>query len=51
MGSADSVVDLHTFLPPEFTSSVARSIDTDGNIVGDAIDALGDPHVFLLIPE
>jgi hypothetical protein len=51
-GSADSVVDLHTtFLPPEFTMSVARSIDTDGNIVGDATDAVGDPHVFLLIPE
>jgi hypothetical protein len=33
-GDAASVVDLHTFLPPGFNSSVAYGIDFDGNIVG-----------------
>jgi len=33
-GSAASVVDLHAFLPPGFTSSQALGIDADGNIVG-----------------
>jgi uncharacterized membrane protein len=35
-GSAESVIDLHQFLPAEFAGwgSVARSIDSNGNIVG-----------------
>ena len=49
-GSADSVVDLQTFLPPEFRDSVATGIDADANIVGYAQGPDGD-HAFLLIPE
>jgi hypothetical protein len=49
-GSADSVVDLHNFLPPEFTSSIAEGIDADGNIVGYG-SAPDGTHAFLLIPE
>jgi hypothetical protein len=48
-GSADSVVDLHTFLPPEFTASTALGIDADGNIVGVAVGPDGQ-HAFLLQP-
>jgi hypothetical protein len=49
-GSADSVVDLHTFLPPEFTTSFAHGIDADGNIVGYAYDPATGGHAFLLQP-
>jgi hypothetical protein len=49
-GSADSVVDLHTFLPPGFTDSVATGIDSDGNIVGQASGPGVGPHAFLWEP-
>ena len=48
-GSADSVVDLHTFLPPEFTDSEAYGIDAEGNIVGWA-EGPALFHAFLLQP-
>jgi hypothetical protein len=51
-GSAESALDLHQFLEPGFTSSVARSIDANGNIYGSAIDTLGNNHaVAWLVPE
>jgi hypothetical protein len=51
-GTADSGFDLHQFLAPGFTSSVARSIDAAGNIYGSAIDTLGNNHaVAWLVPE
>jgi hypothetical protein len=48
-GSAASVVDLHTFLPPGFTASQALGIDADGNIVGVASGPAG-AHAFLWQP-
>jgi hypothetical protein len=48
-GSAASVVDLHTFLPPGFTGSEAVGIDADGNIVGAAFGPAGI-HAFLWQP-
>jgi hypothetical protein len=36
-GSADSFVDLHNFLPPQYSSSEARGMDDLGNIYGSAI--------------
>jgi hypothetical protein len=43
------VVDLHTFLPPGFTTSEAFGIDADGNIVGYAVGPAG-AHAFLWQP-
>jgi len=36
-GSAESVIDLHTFLPPEYSESFARGINDNGDVVGGAI--------------
>ena len=33
-GSSTSAVDLHSYLPPEFTGSIAYGVDLDGNVVG-----------------
>ena len=33
-GTAASFIDLHSFLPEGRTNSVARGIDSEGNIVG-----------------
>jgi hypothetical protein len=43
------MVDLHTFLPPGFTSSRAFGIDSDGNIVGWA-DGPTSSHAILWQP-
>ena len=55
-GSAASVVDLHAFLPPGFTSSQATGIDENGDIVGFArgpATGLFNDHAFLWhrVPE
>jgi hypothetical protein len=45
-------IDLHAFLPPEYTVSLAYAVDTNGDVVGFA-SAGGLPHAFLWtsVPE
>jgi hypothetical protein len=51
-GSAESYVDLSTFLPTKFASSYATGIDGYRNIVGYAYDNLGNNHAILWeVPE
>jgi hypothetical protein len=52
-GTADSAIDLHQLLPSDFTQSRAYGIDAQGNIVGDAMDSLGNRHAILwqVVPE
>jgi hypothetical protein len=45
-GTADSVVDLHTFLPAGFRNSLAHGIDASGNIIGQA-----DGHAILWVRQ
>jgi hypothetical protein len=45
-GTAQSVVDLHTFLPPGFASSQAFGIDASGNVIGSA-----DGHAILWVRQ
>jgi hypothetical protein len=45
-GTAESVVDLHGFLPPGFQTSKAQGIDTSGNIIGTA-----DGHAILWVRQ
>lgn len=45
-GTADSVVDLHAFLPAGFAHSEAHGIDASGNIIGAA-----DGHAILWVPQ
>ena len=52
-GTADSMVDLHQFLPPGFGSSGALGIDAAGNVVGWASPAvvnIGQDHAILWLP-
>jgi hypothetical protein len=49
-GSADNYIDLCQFLPAGFGDSEALSIDSYGNIVGDAIDSSGNGHAILWQP-
>jgi hypothetical protein len=49
-GTADSAVDLDQFLPAGLTNSVASAIDSQGNIVGQAVDATGSVHAVLWRP-
>jgi hypothetical protein len=49
-GTAESVVDLHPYLPSQFTVSFASAIDGQGNIVGSASDAEGNYHAILWVP-
>ena len=50
-GTAASVVDLHTFLPAGYLSSVATGIDAAGNIVGHAWSNPDNHHAFLWEPK
>ncbi len=43
-GSADSYLDLQSYLPSGFVDSWATSIDAQGNIAGYALDARGQGH-------
>jgi hypothetical protein len=49
-GTAVSAVDLHQFVPPQFTQSEARGIDALGNIVGAAYSDGGMRHPVMWIP-
>lgn len=49
-GSAASVVNLQNFLPSAFTSSAAYAIDSNGDIVGSAVDGNGNIHAILWTP-
>jgi hypothetical protein len=49
-GSAESYIDLHQFLPTEFSTSNARNIDDYENIVGQATDISGNIHAILWEP-
>jgi uncharacterized membrane protein len=51
--TAASALDLHQFLPPGFTISVARAIDSQGDVVGFAMDGSGRGHAILwrIVPE
>ena len=50
-GTPESVVDLHAFLPPDAAFSRAVAIDSDGDIVGDAVLASGGFQAVLWIPK
>jgi len=50
-GTANSVVDLHVFLPAGFTWSRANGIDAAGNIIGIAGDALRTNHAILWVRQ
>lgn len=50
-GTAESVVDLHSFLPAGYVSSAAYDIDSAGNIVGYARTGTGANHAVLWVPE
>jgi hypothetical protein len=53
-GSAGDYVDLHSFLPGEFASSVARAIDDNGTIAGyaftDPFELVPSRHAMLWVP-
>ncbi len=49
-GSADSVLDLHNFLPDDFTGSTATGIDENGNILGFASIGVST-HAVMWIPQ
>jgi hypothetical protein len=46
-GSAESAIDLHTFLPQSYKDSAATGIDDQGNVLGVAIDSDGTAHDML----
>jgi hypothetical protein len=53
-GTAESAIDLHSFLDPtKFTRSFAYSIDDFGNAYGTAYDTAGVPHAMMwsAVPE
>jgi hypothetical protein len=49
-GSADSCVDLNTFLPAGFVTSEATGIDEQGCITGTAFDEGGRYHAVMWVP-
>jgi hypothetical protein len=49
-GTADSVIDLQSLLPADFTSSTANTIDTEGNVFGTAFDSAGMQHAVEWVP-
>jgi hypothetical protein len=52
-GTADSVVDLQSFLSPDYYDSNARDVDVNGNVIGYARYKTGEEHaiLWLLVPE
>lgn len=49
-GTPESAIDLHQFLPPEFVSSSANAVGSDGTIVGTAILADNTEHAIVWRP-